>query len=78
MFSSEHVMDVLEVFHELFEDINNYDEEIEKLNLVYQEVSLAEEYLLGLSDGLLDSNICNCEDPNEELDYQLQEFELLF
>lgn len=71
-------MDVLEVFQELFEDINNYEEQIEELNLVYQEVSLAEEYLLGMSDGLLDSNISNFEDSNEELEYHLQEFELLF
>lgn len=78
MFSSKHVMDVLEVFQELFEDINNYEEQIEELNLVYQEVSLAEEYLLGMSDGLLDSNISNFEDSNEELEYHLQEFELLF
>lgn len=78
MFSFKHVMDVLEVFQELFEDINNYEEQIEELNLVYQEVSLAEEYLLGMSDGLLDSNISNFEDSNEELEYHLQEFELLF
>lgn len=78
MYSSKHVMDVLEVFQELFEDINNYEEQIEELNLVYQEVSQAEDYLLGLSDGLLDLNISIFENSTEELDYQLQEFELLF
>ena len=77
MFSSKHVMDVLEVFQELFEDINNYEVQIEELNLIYQEVSQAEDYL-GLSDGLLDLNISKFGNSTEELEYQLQEFELLF
>lgn len=79
MFSSKHVTDVLEVFQELFEDISNYEEQMEELNLIYHEVSQAEDCLVELSDdGLLLENISSYQDFDEEVDYQLQEFELFF
>lgn len=46
MFISKHVMDVLEVFQELFEDTNDYDKQMEELALIHNEVSQAENYLL--------------------------------
>lgn len=81
MFSARHVMDVLEVFQELFENIENFEEQIEELNLIQCEVMQAEDYLLELmmSDGLSDMSFNESEDSSEELNYyQLQEFELLF
>lgn len=46
MFSSKHIMDVLEVFQELFEDVNNYDEQMDQLNLINHEVCQTEHYFL--------------------------------
>ena len=48
MLSSKHVMDVLEVFQELIKDINNYEEQMEELNSIQNEVSQAENYLVEL------------------------------
>ena len=74
IFSSKHTMDVLEVFQELFEDIPNYEEQIEELNAIYCEVVQAEDHLLAASFA---SDMCDSDNSSEEF-YQLQEFELLF
>ena len=74
IFSSKHTMDVLEVFQELFEDIPNYEEQIEELNAIYCEVVQAEDHLLAASFA---SDMCDSDNSSEEF-HQLQEFELLF
>ena len=74
IFSSKHTMDVLEVFQELFEDIPNYEEQIEELNAIYCEVVQAEDHLLTASFA---SDMCDSDNSSEEF-HQLQEFELLF
>lgn len=79
MFTSKHVMDVLEVFQELFEDINDYEEQMEELALIHNEVSQAEDYLLEseMIGGLSALTLAHPEDSCEDFS-QLQEFELSF
>ena len=43
--STQHVMDVLEVFQELFKDIPNFEQQMEVLPLLNREVTQAEHYL---------------------------------
>lgn len=78
MFSSKHIMDVLEVFHELFEDVNNYDEQMRQLNLIHHEVCQAEDYFLlsTTSQGL--SEMDELMEETFEDYHQLQELELAF
>ena len=72
-------MDVLEVFQELFEDINDYEKQIEELALIHNEVSQAEDYLLEseMIDGLSAVILAHLEDSCEDFS-QLQEFEQSF
>lgn len=79
MFTSKHVMDVLEVFQELFEDKNDYEKQMEELALIHNEVSQAEDYLLEseMIDGLSTVALAQLEDSCEDFS-QLQEFELSF
>ena len=79
MFTSKHVMDVLQVFQELFEDKNDYEKQMEELALIHNEVSQAEDYLLEseMIDGLSTVALAQLEDSCEDFS-QLQEFELSF
>ena len=72
-------MDVLEVFQELFEDINDYEKQMEELALIHNEVSQAEDYLLEseMIDGLSAVALAQLEDSCKHFS-QLQEFELSF
>ena len=79
MFIFKHVMDVLEVFQELFEDTNDYDEQMEELALIHNEVSQAEDYLLEseMIDDLSAVTLAHLEDSWEDYS-RLQEFEQSF
>ena len=78
MFSSKHIMDVLEVFQELFEDVNNYDEQMEQLNLIHHEVCQAEDYFLMSTTSQELSEMDELMEDTFEDYHQLQEFELVF
>lgn len=71
-------MDVLEVFQELFEDVNNYEEQMDQLNLINHEVCQAEDYFLlsTTSQGL--SQMDELMEETFEDYHQLQELELAF
>ena len=79
MFIFKHVMDVLEVFQELFEDTNDYDEKVEELALIHNEVSQAKDYLVEseMIDDLSAVTLAHLEDSCEDYS-RLQEFELSF
>lgn len=78
MFSSKHIMDVLEVFQELFEDVNNYDEQMEQLNLIHHEVCQVEDYFLMSTTSQELSEMDELMEDTFEDYHQLQEFELVF
>lgn len=71
-------MDVLEVFQELFEDVNNYDEQMDQRNLINHEVCQAEDYFLlsTTSQGL--SEMDELMEETFEDYHQIQELELVF
>ena len=67
--SIQQVMDVMEAFQELFEDINDFEEQMEELFLIRREVSQVEGYVLlesFMSYGLSDDGIWDCKDHCED------------
>lgn len=69
MLSIQQVMNVLEVFQEMFEDINDFEEQMEELFLIRREVSQVEGYVMlesFMSDGPSDgSSIWDLKHPCE-------------
>ena len=50
MYSSLHVIDVLEIFQELFEDINDFEQEMDELHLLKKQFCIVEnQYLISSS-----------------------------
>ena len=68
-------MDVLEVHQELFEDIPNFEKQMEVLSLLNREVTQAEHYLQAME---LDAYIEHISDDSDELYSFLPEFDLQF
>ena len=70
-------MDVLEVFQELFEDIPDYDQQMEVLDLLKSEVARAEIYLQAMElEACLQSVDFFSDDSDTE--FLLSEFDLQF
>ena len=69
IYSSRQVIDILEIFQELFDDIEQYEQEMEILHLVNNELCQTEGYLLAKSMSEL-----GCD---EIEDLQLPEFDFL-
>lgn len=65
-------MDILEIFQEIFHDIENFEEEMDVLNLVNKTISESESYLL--------AEACHTNDTGEDQDTlkDLPEYELVF
>lgn len=75
IYSTHHIMDVLEVLQELFEDIPDYEQQMEVLDLLKSEVTRAEGYLQAMElVACLHSGVSDDSD-NEFL---LSEFDLQF
>ena len=78
IYSTQHVMDILEVFQELFEDIPNFVQQMEVLGLLNSEVARAEHYLQAMEVvACLDSTEL-FSDSSDELDFLLPEVDLQF
>lgn len=77
IYSTQHIMDVLEVFQELFEDIPDYDQQMEVLDLLKSEVARAEIYLQAMElEACLQSVDFFSDDSDTE--FLLSEFDLQF
>ena len=61
MLSFQQVMDVLEVFQEMFEDMDDFEEQTEELLLIRREVSQVEGYVM-LESVMSDVSIWGCKD----------------
>ena len=72
IYSTQHVMNVLEVFQELFENIPNFEQQMEVLSLLNREVTQAEHYLQAME---VTENV---EHISDEMYSLLPEFDLQF
>ena len=73
IYSTQHIMDVLEVLQELFEDIPDYEQQMEMLGSLNNEVTRAEEYIQAME-------VQSTEDISDDSDddFSLPEFDLRF
>ena len=78
MYSTQYVADVLKVFQELFEDIPNFEQQMEVLGLLNSEVSQAERYMFMQAMELSACEAENFSDSGDEIICELPEFELEF
>ena len=76
MYSIQHVMDVLEIFQELFEDIPDYAQQMEVLGLLNSEVSQAENDIQTMELSHWESE--HFSDDSDELNVELPEFDIHF
>ena len=70
IYCTQHVMDVLEVFQELFEDIPDFYQQMEVLSTLSKEVARAEDHLQAME-------IAACVESAEKLSYDSDEFDFL-
>ena len=77
MYSTQYVADVLEVFQELFEDIHDFEQQMEVLGLLNSEVAQAERYMFMQA---MELSACAAENfsDSDEIICELPEFELEF
>ena len=75
IYCTQHVMDVLEVFQELFEDIPDFYQQMEVLSTLSKEVARAEDYLQAME---IAACVENLSDDSDEFDFLLPEFDLQF
>ena len=78
MYSTQYVADVLEVFQELFEDIPDFEQQMEVLGLLNSEVAQAERCMFMQAMELSPCVAENFSDSSDEFIYELPEFELEF
>ena len=76
MYSIQHVMDVLEIFQELFEDIPDYAQQMEVLGLLNSEVTQAENDIQTMELSHWESE--HFSDDSDELNVELPEFDIHF
>ena len=76
IYSTQHVIDVLEVFQELFEDIPDFVQPMYVLALLNSEVARAEHYLQAMEVVTCLENAECSSDSCDELDFSLPEFDL--
>ena len=78
VYSTKHVMDVLEVFQELFEDILDFEQQMEMLHLLNSEVTRAEKYLQVMKiDTYFDNVHVDISDDSDD-EFLLSEFDFRF
>lgn len=71
IYSTHHIMDVLEVLQELFEDIPDYEQQMEVLDLLKSEVTHAEGYFQAMElVACLHSGASISVDSDDEFCYQ--------
>ena len=78
IYCTQHVMDVLEVFQELFEDIPDFYQQMEVLSSLSKEVARAEDYLQAMEIAACVESAENLSDDSDEFDFLLSEFDLQF
>ena len=78
MYSTQYVADVLEVFQELFEDIPDFEQQMEILGLLNSEVAQVERYMFIQAMELSACEAENFNDSSDEIMCELPEFELEF
>ena len=78
MYSTQYVADALEVFQELFEDIPDFEQQMEVLGLLNSEVAQAERCMFMQAMELSPCVAENFSDSSDEFIYELPEFELEF
>ena len=76
MYSTQHVMDVLEIFQELFEDIPDFAQQMEVLCLLNSEVTQAENDIQTMELSHWESE--HFSDDSDELNVELPEFDIHF
>ena len=77
IYSTQHIMDVLEVLQELFEDILNYEHQMEMLGLLNTEVTRAEDYIQAMEVVAFMQSTEDISDDSDDY-FLLPEFDLRF
>lgn len=74
MYSSVHAIDVLEIFQELFDDIDYFEQEMDELHMLKKQFTEMENYLLSssVSSGVADGEADGAADEFVVLDYELE------
>ena len=76
IYSTQHAMDVLEIFQELFEDIPDFAQQMEVLGLLNSEVTQAEKHIQTMELSSWESE--HFSDDSDELNFELPEFDIHF
>lgn len=74
IYSSVHAIDVLEIFQELFDDIDYFEQEMDELHMLKKQFTEMENYLLSssVSSGVADGEADGAADEFVVLDYELE------